>query len=99
MLASQRLRIGQATFVCALSGAEVPTVPEPHGQWLLLGDRQGPLAWFGLDDHLRDDAQDLVTACKARGWSTLLLSGDSSPMVAQVAAQLGIDQAAKGARC
>lgn len=98
MLASQRLRIGQATFVCALSGAEVPTVPEPHGQWLLLGDRQGPLAWFGLDDRLRDDAQDLVTACKARGWNTLLLSGDSSPMVAQVAAQLGIDQAVGGLR-
>ncbi|WP_369987369.1 heavy metal translocating P-type ATPase [Pseudomonas xanthosomatis] len=94
----QRLRIGQATFVCALSGAEVPAVPEPRGQWLLLGDRQGPLAWFGLDDRLRDDATDLVAACKARGWQTLLLSGDSSPMVAEVAAQLGIDQAVGGLR-
>ena len=46
----QRLRIGQATFVCALSGTPTPGVPEPRGQWLLLGDRQGPLAWFGLDD-------------------------------------------------
>ncbi|AZL69802.1 heavy metal translocating P-type ATPase [Pseudomonas oryziphila] len=94
----QRLRIGQATFVCALSGAEVPGVPEPRGQWLLLGDRQGPLAWFGLDDRLRDDAADLVAACKARGWQTLLLSGDSSPMVAEVAATLGIDQAVGGLR-
>ncbi len=94
----QRLRIGQATFVCALSGAEVPGVPEPRGQWLLLGDRQGPLAWFGLDDRLRDDAADLVAACKARGWQTLLLSGDSSPMVAEVATQLGIDQAVGGLR-
>ncbi|MDH1657349.1 HAD-IC family P-type ATPase, partial [Pseudomonas mosselii] len=63
-----------------------------------LGDRQGPLAWFALDDRLRDDAQDLVAACKARGWQTLLLSGDSSPMVAEVAAQLGIDQAVGGLR-
>ncbi|MDF0734290.1 heavy metal translocating P-type ATPase [Pseudomonas entomophila] len=94
----QRLRIGQATFVCALSGAEVPTVPEPRGQWLLLGDRRGPLAWFGLDDRLRDDAADLLAACKARGWHTLLLSGDSSPMVGEVAAQLEIDQAVGGLR-
>ncbi|MDF9620919.1 heavy metal translocating P-type ATPase [Pseudomonas entomophila] len=94
----QRLRIGQATFVCALSGAEVPVVPEPRGQWLLLGDRRGPLAWFGLDDRLRDDAPDLVAACKARGWRTLLLSGDSSPMVNEVASQLGIDTAVGGLR-
>ncbi len=94
----QPLRIGQATFVCALSGAEIPSVPEPRGQWLLLGDRQGPLAWFGLDDRLREDAPALLAACQARGWRTLLLSGDSSPMVAEVAAQLGIDQAIGGLR-
>ena len=94
----QRLRIGQASFVCALSGAEVPAVPEPSGQWLLLGNAHGPLAWFGLDDRLRDDAYDLLNACKARGWRTLLLSGDSSPMVAEVAAQLGIDEAIGGLR-
>ncbi|MFV3380647.1 heavy metal translocating P-type ATPase [Pseudomonas sp. NY15354] len=94
----QQLRIGQATFVCALSGAQLPPVPEARGQWLLLGDRQGPLAWFGLDDRLRDDAPALLAACKARGWHTLLLSGDSSPMVAEVAAQLGIDQAIGGLR-
>ncbi|WP_337157036.1 heavy metal translocating P-type ATPase [Pseudomonas putida] len=94
----QQLRIGQATFVCALSGAQLPPVPAARGQWLLLGDRQGPLAWFGLDDRLRDDAPALLAACKARGWHTLLLSGDSSPMVAEVAAQLGIDQAIGGLR-
>lgn len=93
-----RLRIGQASFVCALSGAPVPSVPQPHGQWLLLGDAQGPLAWFGLDDRLREDAPALLAACKARGWKTLLLSGDSSPMVAEVATQLCIDQAIGGLR-
>ena len=94
----ERLRIGQAPFVCALSGAPVPSVPQPRGQWLLLGDSQGPLAWFGLDDRLREEAPTLLAACKARGWKTLLLSGDSSPMVAEVAAQLGIDQAIGGLR-
>ncbi|CAG8870161.1 putative copper-importing P-type ATPase A [Pseudomonas fluorescens] len=89
----RELRIGQAAFVCALSGAAVPNAPAEHGQWLLLGDRQGPLAWLVLDDRLRSDAGELVAACKARGWRTLLLSGDSSPMVAEVAAHLQIDEA------
>ncbi|WP_353742421.1 heavy metal translocating P-type ATPase [Pseudomonas fluorescens] len=94
----RRLRIGQPRFVCELSGAVVPSMPEEAGQWLLLGDSQGPLAWFVLDDRLRADAPALLAACKARGWRTLLLSGDSSPMVASVAAELGIDEARGGLR-
>ncbi|MHC8305289.1 heavy metal translocating P-type ATPase [Pseudomonas sp. PB3P13] len=94
----QRLRIGQPVFVCELSGAVVPSMPDEPGQWLLLGDADGPLAWLVLDDRLRDDAPALLAACRARGWRTLLLSGDSSPMVASVAAQLGIDEARGGLR-
>ncbi|CAM3106183.1 heavy metal translocating P-type ATPase [Pseudomonas floridensis] len=92
----RRLRIGQPTFVCALSESEVPPMPDDSGQWLLLGDAQGPLAWFGLDDRLRDGAAALLQACRDRGWKTLLLSGDSSPMVQSVATNLGIDDARGG---
>ncbi|WP_367083981.1 heavy metal translocating P-type ATPase [Pseudomonas sp. HOU2] len=98
LVGTQRLRIGQAEFVCALSGSPSPAMPDEPGQWLLLGDDQGPLAWFVLDDRLRDDAPALLAACKARGWRTLLLSGDSSPMVTSVAAELGIDEARGGLR-
>jgi len=94
----RQLRIGQPAFVCALSGCAIPTPPDEAGQWLLLGDTQGALAWFVLDDRLRSDAPALLAACKARGWRTLLLSGDSSPMVASVAAELGIDEAHGGLR-
>ncbi|RZI64721.1 MAG: HAD family hydrolase, partial [Pseudomonas sp.] len=87
------LRIGQPGFVCALSGVAVPSMPEEPGQWLLLGDDTQALAWLVLDDRLRDDAARLVTACKQRGWQTLLLSGDSSPMVSIVATLLQIDDA------
>jgi Cu2+-exporting ATPase len=73
-------------------------MPDEPGQWLLLGDDSAALAWFVLDDRLRDDAPALLAACKARGWRTLLLSGDSSPMVASVAAELGIDEARGGLR-
>lgn len=94
----RQLRIGQPGFVCELSGCPIPAAPEEAGQWLLLGDRDGALAWFVLDDRLRSDAPALLAACKARGWRTLLLSGDSSPMVASVAAELGIDEAHGGLR-
>jgi Cu2+-exporting ATPase len=98
VVGAQRLRIGQPNFVCELSGAAVPLMPDEAGQWLLLGDNVGPLAWFVLDDRLRADAPALLAACKARGWRTLLLSGDTSPMVASVAAELGIDEARGGLR-
>ena len=92
----QRLRLGQAAFVCALGRYPVPPCPPRTSQWLLLGDAQGPLAWFGVDDTLRADAADLVRACQARGWRTLLLSGDPSPMVADVARRTGIEEAIGG---
>jgi Cu2+-exporting ATPase len=98
VVGEQRLRIGQPGFVCELSACALPPLPDEAGQWLLLGDTQGALAWFVLDDRLRADAYDLLQACKARGWKTLLLSGDSSPMVASVAAELGIDEAHGGLR-
>ncbi|MDE3735839.1 heavy metal translocating P-type ATPase [Pseudomonas resinovorans] len=90
------LRIGQPGFVAELSGQPVPSIPGDQGQWLLLGDEQGPLAWFVLDDRLREDAPALLDACRERGWKLLLLSGDSSPMVAGIAQQLGIDDARGG---
>ncbi|SDN17208.1 heavy metal translocating P-type ATPase [Pseudomonas jinjuensis] len=92
LLDGHRLRIGQPAFVCDLSGAEIPAAPNEAGQWLLLGSDRGPLAWLVLDDRLRTDAPALLDACRAQGWRTLLLSGDSSPMVASVARELGIDE-------
>ncbi|MCU1718729.1 heavy metal translocating P-type ATPase [Pseudomonas sp. 5P_3.1_Bac2] len=90
------LRIGQGDFVCQLSQQPTPAIQGHTGQWLLLGDEQGPLAWFVLNDRLRDDALGLINTAKANHWQILLLSGDSSPMVAQVAQQLGIDDARGG---
>lgn len=90
------LRIGQPDFVAALGAQSAPPMPPEPGQWLLLGNAQGPLAWLRLDDRLRDDAQVLMEAARSRGWQVLLLSGDSSPMVASVAAELGIADARGG---
>ncbi|WP_417791009.1 heavy metal translocating P-type ATPase [Stutzerimonas xanthomarina] len=90
------LRIGQPDFVATGYAGAAPEIPGNEGQWLLLGDTQGPLAWLVLNDRLRDDAPALLQACKSRGWNTVLLSGDSSPMVGEIALQLGIKDAHAG---
>lgn len=95
-VAGRLLRIGQPVFVSQLSGQTPPAIPGEQGQWLLLGDELGPLAWLVLDDRLRDDAPALLDTCRTRGWQVLLLSGDSSPMVGEVARRLGIEQAHGG---
>ncbi|MCC6075489.1 heavy metal translocating P-type ATPase [Pseudomonas sp. GCM10022188] len=92
----RRLRIGAADFVGQLAGQPAPAMPDEPGQWLLLGDEQGALAWFCLDDRLRGDARLLIDTARSRDWQILLLSGDSSPMVASVAAELGISDARGG---
>ncbi|MCP9337874.1 heavy metal translocating P-type ATPase [Stutzerimonas xanthomarina] len=90
------LRIGQPDFVATGYAGAAPEIPGNEGQWLLLGDTQGPLAWLVLNDRLRDDAPALLQACKSRGWNTVLLSGDSSPMLGEIALQLGIKDAHAG---
>src|SRR5690606_18002822 len=90
------LRIGHPGFVAEGYQGDAPKIPQDQGQWLLLGDDRGPLAWRVLDDRLRADASLLLDACRQRGWNTLLLSGDSSPMVGKIATQLGFDEAKGG---
>lgn len=90
------LRIGQPDFVAIGYAGAAPEIPGKEGQWLLLGDTQGPLAWLVLNDRVRDDAPALLQACRSRGWDTVLLSGDSSPMVGEIAQQLGISDAHGG---
>ncbi|MCJ8169181.1 heavy metal translocating P-type ATPase [Atopomonas sediminilitoris] len=93
---SHTLRIGQPHFVCALSKQAVPHISQDSGQWLLLGNQHGPLAWFVLDDQLRADAQDLIAALRQRHWRCELLSGDSGPMVAKLGSHLQLDVALGG---
>lgn len=95
-VAGRSLRIGHPRFVAEGYLGSAPKIPDDQGQWLLLGDERGPLAWLVLDDRLRADAPALLDACRQRGWNTFLLSGDSSPMVGTIAEQLGFDEALGG---
>lgn len=93
MVGNQVLRIGQPQFAAALYGRNPPEPPSQQGLYLLLANPQGPLAWFLLEDSLRPEASELIHQCKQQGWTPILLSGDRSPRVQEVAQSLGITQA------
>lgn len=101
-VAQQRYRLGTVNYVSALftdqSDEQPPVLPDNEKLWLLLGDSQGPVAWFGLQDKTRSGAAPLVTALVAEGIDVELLSGDQSGAVAQLARELGIEQFTAGAK-
>ncbi|MEH6566980.1 MAG: heavy metal translocating P-type ATPase [Halopseudomonas sp.] len=90
---AQPLRIGKPDYVSALGNYPAPPYPQEPGQWLLLGNACGPIAWFALNDRLRPDAAAMVAALQVRRLQVVLLSGDQLPVVQRMAAQLNISEA------
>ncbi|MCO1334180.1 cadmium-translocating P-type ATPase [Microbulbifer sp. OS29] len=86
-------RLGKADFVTG----EKMSLPEGQGQWLLLGDSKGAIAWIALGDKLRASATAAVDRLIELGLSVELLSGDQSAEVQRLARQAGIDNFRAGA--
>lgn len=91
-----RYRIGNAAFVAALAGGSAPRGAMAGVTEVYLGTRDEWLARFSLADALKPDAAAVVGWFKARGKRVILLSGDAPEIVAQVAAELGMDEARGG---
>jgi Cu2+-exporting ATPase len=87
-------RLGSIAFVKELHG-ECLDIPSDHcGKTLtVLGDTEGYIALFALEDSLRNDAKYLIDFLRKQGKTVLLLSGDRSDVVSSVAAELGISTA------
>ena len=77
------LKLGSAAF-CGVS----PAVS--NGMQVFLSGDQGWLASFALQESLRADAPDVVTALQMRGVAVHVLSGDRAASVQQIAALAGI---------
>ncbi|PUE49428.1 heavy metal translocating P-type ATPase [Limnohabitans sp. 2KL-1] len=88
-LVALNLRLGSARFCGAprLSG---------HHLQVSLADDAGWLATFELAEDVRPEAASVVTRLKALGLTLKMLSGDGVQAVAQVARQVGIDDAQGG---
>ena len=87
------LRIGRPEYVAALHGQALPAdmdcVPDAIAA-VALGDEEGWIALFLLDDVVRHDAPALVRDLAAGGAHVALLSGDRRQRVAHTAFELGI---------
>ncbi|WP_299583664.1 heavy metal translocating P-type ATPase [uncultured Microbulbifer sp.] len=88
-----RYRLGRADF--AVSKPE--KAPEGEGQWLLLADDRGAVAWIALGDKLRESAPQAVEQLGRMGLSVELLSGDQSGEVQRLASEAGIAHFRAGA--
>ncbi|SEA31399.1 heavy metal translocating P-type ATPase [Microbulbifer marinus] len=81
-----RYRLGRADFAAAVK----LEAPAGEGQWLLLADNTGPIAWIALGDGLRSSARAAVAQLEERALQVELLSGDQSAEVARLAGAAGI---------
>jgi Cu2+-exporting ATPase len=92
-LEGRALFIGHRGFVEQHTSAPFPDTSQHQGMEIWLASDTEWLACFRLDDQPRDDAGPAIKALQNAGIRTVLLSGDRSGHVAQVAALLGIDEA------
>ncbi|MBW0146571.1 heavy metal translocating P-type ATPase [Marinobacter arenosus] len=89
----QQLHIGHKEFVESQTGLPAPASSGDRGMEIWLASDRQWLACFSLDDQPRQDAADAIHALQSLGIRTLLLSGDRSDHVSQVAHAVGIDDA------
>jgi Cu2+-exporting ATPase len=78
------LRLGQAGF-CG-----VPADSDAQGVQVCLADDHGLIARFHLDEALRADAAEVVSALQGAGLQVQLLSGDRDASVQHLAARVGL---------
>ncbi|GAA6193427.1 heavy metal translocating P-type ATPase [Phaeobacter sp. NW0010-22] len=81
LLRGQRVRLGRAAWTGADQGTQTSA-------WLAVGER-APTA-FLFTDALRPGAEEAVQGLQAAGKSVLLISGDTTGAVSDLAARLGI---------
>lgn len=92
-LGDQNLFIGHRDFVQGFVSAPAPASPGAPGMEIWLASDNEWLACFALDDQPRPDAAQAIRELQGLGIRTLLLSGDRSGHVKQVAQTLGITEA------
>ncbi|AOY87379.1 copper-translocating P-type ATPase [Marinobacter salinus] len=92
-LNDQGFYIGHKDFVQKQVEMPAPDSSGHQGMEVWLASDREWLACFRLDDEIRDDAVSAIKALQKAGIRTILLSGDRSSHVVDVARALGIEEA------
>ena len=86
------LRLGTQAFVAGLAGPwQSGLEPSAHRTPVYLGNAEGWLACFELEDSLREGATEAVARLRAGGLRVHLLSGDAPAVVEHHARAVGVD--------
>lgn len=89
------LRMGSEGF-CRQLCPGLPVPPDASLYWVALCDERQPIAWFGLGDDLRPEAEGVLRALEADGFELELLTGDASPRAGELGKTLGFAAARTG---
>lgn len=84
-------RLGRPEFSVS-NTANLPETPDGAHTWVLLSREDIPLAWIGLNDEIRPEAVELISALKARGIGVDIASGDQLVSVQHLASRLGVEK-------
>jgi len=102
ILDGRRYRIGRPNWVAELCRTGQPTqTPDSDAVSILLGDEDGPLCCFELDDAVRAEAARTVRALQDRGLAVEMVSGDNAAAVQRITERLGYHavRVAPGSAC
>lgn len=84
-------RLGRLDFAHSLHGKNYDIPAHLSAMSIsVLADENGVLVLYALQDSLREDAQQAIASIQKLGMKTMLLSGDRSDVVRQVAFDCGI---------
>jgi len=92
---AQMYFLGTPAFIEAETGQSLPQELRQHYAELtlvVLANKRGFIAVYGLSDKLRSESRSLVTWLKQAGIQPVMLTGDNARAAQYVADQLGIDQ-------
>lgn len=81
---------GNIFWIASYKKAEGLTDDLSHNLYVIKNNQL--LGWIDVEDTLRPEAKEVITALQAKGLKTILLSGDNKDKVATIAKQLNIDE-------
>ena len=94
------LRLGKPDYAAELysesspdtSSAATLETPDETGLSLLMSSSKGPVCWFIIDDQLRTEASEAISALEELNLKVVMLTGDQQTNAQRVANEVGIAQ-------